>query len=229
MFKINPASNQITSLQAKKFSELGFREREHLQEWIANLPSCLGEELFFSIDQIIPTKDTEEFMIGLADKAQDEIIGVTQEKNRHIVRRKFWAEIISAMNKKSTLYNNISAGKSSWIAAGSGISGVLFSFGATKSYCSVEIYIDRGDIEENEFIFNHLFEQKEKIEEAFGEELAWERLDGKRAYKIKMEQNGNIYESEQWSDMIEFMVDAMVRLENAMRDPLKEIKQQLKK
>ena len=45
MYQINKETNNITRLEQKKFSELGFREREHLQEWIAKNPDALGEEL----------------------------------------------------------------------------------------------------------------------------------------------------------------------------------------
>src|SRR6202035_2536253 len=59
------------------------------------------------IEQIIPTKDVEEFMIGLADKALDEIEGATKEINRHKVLREFWTEIIKAMMTKTSLFQNI--------------------------------------------------------------------------------------------------------------------------
>tara|TARA_Y100000589_G_C27056777_1_gene589678 strand:+ start:854 stop:1042 length:189 start_codon:yes stop_codon:yes gene_type:complete len=44
MFKIDRNTNAITPLEQKSFSSLGFREREHLQEWIAKHPSSLGED-----------------------------------------------------------------------------------------------------------------------------------------------------------------------------------------
>src|SRR6202790_1022838 len=50
-------------------------------------PYSMGEQHFLNIEQIIPTKDVEEFMIGLADKALDEVEGATQEKKRHRARR----------------------------------------------------------------------------------------------------------------------------------------------
>lgn len=45
MFIINRDENNIAPLSRKSFSELGFREREHLQEWIAKKPDILGQEL----------------------------------------------------------------------------------------------------------------------------------------------------------------------------------------
>ena len=43
-------------------------------------PYSMGEQNFLNIEQIIPTKDSEEFMISIADKVREEIEGATEEK-----------------------------------------------------------------------------------------------------------------------------------------------------
>ena len=88
-------------------------------------PYSMGDQHFLNIEQIIPTKDAEEFMIGLADKALDEIEGATEEKNRHKVLREFWTKIIKAIASKTSLFQNISPGTKDWIQAGSGVRGVV--------------------------------------------------------------------------------------------------------
>lgn len=45
MYLINKIENSIEKIKDATFSELGFRERENLQEWIAKNPNVLGEEL----------------------------------------------------------------------------------------------------------------------------------------------------------------------------------------
>ena len=45
MYQIDRTLNRITPIQNKKFSDLGFTERQHLQEWLAYQPDALGEEL----------------------------------------------------------------------------------------------------------------------------------------------------------------------------------------
>jgi hypothetical protein len=45
MFVIDKESNTIKSLTKRTFSELGFKERAHLQEWIISNPEALGEKL----------------------------------------------------------------------------------------------------------------------------------------------------------------------------------------
>lgn len=45
MFAINKSDNSISEIKKCSFHELGFKERENLQEWIAKSPNCFGEDL----------------------------------------------------------------------------------------------------------------------------------------------------------------------------------------
>lgn len=180
-------------------------------------PFAMGDELFLNVEQIIPVKDAEEFTIGLADKAKDEVAGLETEARRHPIRRRFWMEIIRAMNASETrLYQNISPGKESWISAGSGIRGVGFNFGATQRYARAELYIDRGDKAENEALFDRLYADREAIMEQVGQPLEWERLEDRRACRIKIERSADVFDQDQWPEMIRFMVAAMGRLERVL-------------
>ena len=191
-------------------------------------PYSMETQHFLNIEQIIPTKDVEDFMIGIADKSLDEVEGATEEKNRQTIRREFWTEVIGAMASKTALFQNVSPSSKGWISAGSGVRGVWFSFVAGRAFGRVEIYIDRGDGEENTFIYDQLHVQKDRIETAFGGELTWQPLEGKRACRIKSEMAGNMFDRDQWPAMIEFMTGAMVRIENAFREPLGAINQKLR-
>jgi len=164
----------------------------------------------------------------MAEKAQDDIDSQTELKNRHVVRREFWSKLLHAMNAKSTLYQNINPGIYHWIGAGSGIRGLGLNFATTKSYGRAELYIDRGNKEENEYIFDELSKNKDQIEEDFGESLVWEKLETKRACRIKTEASGNVFDKDLWEEMIEFMTDGMVRLDKVLKPSLKSIGEKLK-
>ncbi len=45
MFRVDRSSNRISRLTQKRFGDLALRERDHLQEWLANQPDALGEEV----------------------------------------------------------------------------------------------------------------------------------------------------------------------------------------
>jgi len=107
-------------------------------------PFLLDDQLFLNFDQIIPLKDTEEFTISMAEKTQDDLDSQKELKQRHIYRKEFWNNLLNIMNKKSTLYQNISPSKYHWIGAGSGLRGVGYNFVVSKKYGRVEVYIDHG-------------------------------------------------------------------------------------
>jgi len=66
MYLIDREKNRILKLKQKSFSELKFRERDHLQEWIANDPSSLGEELLIIQKEFNGFNDTNERLDLLA-------------------------------------------------------------------------------------------------------------------------------------------------------------------
>lgn len=66
MYRINRASNRISRLKKVSFSELGFTERNHLQEWVANAPDSLGEELLIIQKEFDGFDDTRERLDLLA-------------------------------------------------------------------------------------------------------------------------------------------------------------------
>ncbi|EUM83362.1 hypothetical protein L347_09401 [Enterobacter sp. MGH 1] len=59
MYKIDRQNNSLKSLMEVSFSSLGFRERDHLQEWLANNPQALTkkddkeDELLMALLQIV--------------------------------------------------------------------------------------------------------------------------------------------------------------------------------
>lgn len=66
MYKISQSDNNITKLEQRLFSDLGFRERDHLQEWIAKNPDVLGEELLIIQKEFQGFNDTKERLDLLA-------------------------------------------------------------------------------------------------------------------------------------------------------------------
>src|ERR1035437_3274057 len=66
MYRINHQTNRITKPKEMSFSELGYTERNHLQEWLANQPDALGEELLIIQKEFDGFNDTNERLDLLA-------------------------------------------------------------------------------------------------------------------------------------------------------------------
>lgn len=180
-------------------------------------PYAMQEQLFLNMEQIIPVKDAEDYIIGLASKAQDELVSNKEEQQIKKLRREFWKELIAASTQKHNLFSSISPNAIHYIAAGSGVGGVRYNFSISRNYGRAEIYIDRGDKTDNKKFFDKLHECKSQVEQLFGGELSWERLDERQASRIKSEMGCDTTDKENWPTLIEFLVDAMYKLEKASR------------
>lgn len=188
-------------------------------------PYKLNEQLFLNMEQIIPIKEAEDFVISMANKSREEVDAQEQNKERHLVRRKFWSEYLKEINKVSSLYQNVNSTKDHWLSAGSGISGVAYTSVSTRNYIRIELAIVGKSQEENKAVFDALYLKKSKIEEEFGSELIWERLDDKKMSRIHCQKNdvGIFNEKEDWKKMFDFMVDVVPRFERAFKKPIQEL------
>ena len=87
MFKINKDGNSIETMASRSFSELGFKERHNLQEWIAKVPSCLGEELLIIQKEFAGFSDTSERLDLLAIDKQGSLSSNRKQIRRYRSRR----------------------------------------------------------------------------------------------------------------------------------------------
>lgn len=193
-------------------------------------PYSFGNQLFLNIEQVIPIKEAEEYTIKMAEKTQEDIETQDELKSRHKTRLEFWKKLLEAINKtENRSFQNINPSKDSWISSSVGMSGVGLNFVISRSYARTELYMSRSIKEENKFIFDELVKSKNEIETEFGENLEWERLDTKKASRIKHEKNGvSLYEKDDWEVMIDFMINSMMKMDKVFKKRLKTINQKLK-
>lgn len=232
--KLNVGNTQRIIMVAAKFR----KEVTSTVLWLINYrlriqcfkvtPYQTEEKKYVHFEQIIPVKDIEEYMISMADKAQSDIAVQEGEKARHRLRHDFWKQLIKKANDAFDLYRNVSPGKENWISGGTGISGASLNSVISRNYARVEVYISRSNKDENKFIFDELKKLQSQIEDDFGSKLIWQRLDDKKASRIKYELSGvSYFNEEDWVKMMDFLVDSMNRLIEAFRTPLKEVRSKL--
>ena len=106
--------------------------------------------------------------------------------------------------------------------------GLGFNYAVRQHSAQVELYIDKGKgcDEENRLIFEALESDKDEVEKAFGEPLEWQSLEGKQACRIRkqIEVGGYRDDEEKWDEIHDVMIDAMIRLEKALRPHIKKIR-----
>ena len=145
---------------------------------------------------------------------------------RYDVRKQFWTQLLELAKSKSKLHSAITPGKYSWIGAGSGKSGISYNYVVWQHESAVELYVDRGkgNDSENKAIFDELLKHKDKIENDFGSALEWQRLDTKRASRIRISFNdGGWKDQDKWNLITTAMVEAMILLEKALKPHIKKL------
>lgn len=119
--------------------------------------------------------------------------GGSQSSERGEAYRKFFQDLIDEIRERYQFTGARVAQPQNWYAFASGIPGISYSFVFVKGRrVRAEIYIDLGEAEWNKTIFDACVKGKEALEAQCGEELAWERLDDRRASRIAMYRAGSI-------------------------------------
>ncbi|MBY7856384.1 DUF4268 domain-containing protein [Vibrio fluvialis] len=192
-------------------------------------PYALDEQLLINIDQIIPTPEAKELMIGINAKEAEEKTTEVVLKNRHSVRREYWEQALEVFQKSDChLFNNISPSKDHWLSAGSGLSGCPYNLIFLQKELRIELCISRSITEENKFLFDELFKYKNEIEQSFGESLEWLRLDDKKQSRIQFSCKADGFNKDNWQDHVTWHLEHMVKLEKALKASLLQVSERLK-
>jgi hypothetical protein len=148
-------------------------------------------------------------------------VGETKKgiSDRYAIRRRFWEGLLERARKKTRLYNTLSPTKDNWIAFASGKRAIYFFTSILEHKATVQLTIDGGDAAENQNIFDHLRVQKTNIEKAFGAPLEWYEPEGVRLRRIIHEVKAGGYRDDEskWPEIQDVIIDAMIRLEKALR------------
>lgn len=160
-------------------------------------------------------------IVGPSEEAREVGEKKKELSERYDLREQFWAQLLKRAKDKSKLHANISPSQHGWIGAGSGKRGLSFNYVILKHEGTVELYIDRGKEagDESKTIFDSLAASQNAVEKEFGEPLEWQRLEGKRACRIKKVISTGGYRDDQsrWPAIQDAMIDAMIRLERALK------------
>jgi Domain of unknown function (DUF4268) len=174
-----------------------------------------GDRTLVDVQQIIPLPEANDYQIQLREKESE---GRKQRAERYDIRKKFWEGVVASAKEKGGRHANIKPGSYSWIGAGSGIRGLGLNLAIKQQTSKAELYIDRGDREENKSIFDQLSEHRMEIEAVFPFALEWQRLEDKRACRIKSVVNGGYKTQEaDWPPIQTALVDRIAALEKALR------------
>lgn len=146
-------------------------------------PYSMGEDLFLQIEQIIPLPETKEYMIDAKEKAKDEKgkSKAVLEKEQRLIE--FWSLLKQDLAKHNINFiERVTPKKSFSIGTWKGRAKFAYCLGRYTN--RVELYMAH---DADKSLFDAMFKYKEEIENKFGKEIIWQRLDNKKASRIKYE------------------------------------------
>jgi len=186
-------------------------------------PYASGDDLFLNVEQIIPTPESRDFMVGMAVKEAEEKSVSDELRNSQRLRLRFWEQALEKIkHSECSLYDNINPGKDHWLSASTGISSVSYALIFAKKEIRVELTFQRADADENTFMFEFMKERKADIEAEFGQPLTWADLPERKACRIQYAKAVDGYDEDNWPAMIDWLSEQIVRFEKTLRKPLKE-------
>lgn len=81
LFRINPESRESERIEEVEFSQLGFQERQDIQEWVAANPSILGEDLLIIGKEFSGFDKTNERLDLLAVDADGKLVVIELKRD----------------------------------------------------------------------------------------------------------------------------------------------------
>lgn len=184
-------------------------------------PFSFGDELMVDIQQIIPTPEAADFMIGMSSKENEEKAVQDTQKKRHKLRLDFWEVALDQLRADGAgLFGSISPTRSHWLSAGSGVRSCPFQLVFLRKEARVQLSFERANAAENKWLFDQLYKQKQQIEAEFGAELIWRRMDDKKQSLIVYSEEFDGYNREAWPDMASWLSSHIQKLERALGERL---------
>ncbi len=192
-------------------------------------PYSLADHLLINIDQIIPTPEAKELMIGINAKKAEEKNTEVVLKSRHNFRQEYWQQALEVFYKSTcTLYDNINPSKDHWLSAGSGLSGCSYNLIFLKKELRIELALSRSIAAENKFLFDYLAELKDEIEGKFESPMDWMRLDNKKMSRVQFCCKADGFNKETWSESVIWHLENMQKFEAVFKIPLQKAAEALK-
>jgi hypothetical protein len=170
-------------------------------------------EVLVDIQQLIPLPDAAEYQTRVGRKRREE----RESVNARIEGRLVWWTDLQAVHERKgwTRHRNVSPRNSPYYVARE--KDWHWAYLLTSSQTGVEIYIYSGA----SALYDELHEKRVAIEAAFQSPLAWHEPDHRGVSKVTFMMDGG-HHSEERAVALEKQVEAMIRLEAALRPYLKD-------
>jgi hypothetical protein len=164
-------------------------------------------------------------IVGPSDATREARKRKRELSGRQAVYYAFWKQLADSATARPEHPFKVAPRRGMYTGTSAGITGVDLNHVILKDRARVHLYIHnggQGGRARNEGIFESLAASKQKIEADFGDELDWvtpETRGGGDAYGVQywIDDIGGLSDEEKWPEIQDAMIDAMIRLEKALR------------
>ena len=185
-------------------------------------PYRMGSEVLIDVTQIIPLPESTDYEVKVRaqEKEKRKVSGLRQE-----TLRKFWKQLIERSRSKTTLYSSRNTTADSLLGVGIGRTGIRLNLSVNKDESTVACYINfPSEAQRSKEAFCLLQQQQDSIHKAFGSELTWQALEGSKGCQIYSTLPGGWKTPDHdWPELHDRMIDCLVRLESALRQPIENL------
>lgn len=139
--------------------------------------------------------------------------------------REFFQPLMDVLREEHKFTNARRAPTDTFYEFSSNFTGIRYSVSITKKGpARTYLYIDKGDKDWNELLFDQLMARKGIIEAHLGESLDWRRLESYRACRILTERQGSIYDDQETLQEIrEWMINQLLAFKRVFGPILAEL------
>ena len=177
-------------------------------------PHRLSDDRFLlNVEQILPLPEADAYQTSVSKLGQLEKLRISGQQQR---RRRFLAQLWQTGLKITRLHENqrpTTQYSSIVVRLRPGIS---LSYIIRKADSRVELHVQRS--ERTEGVFHYLLTHRAEIEQAYGRPLKWRERRERRFLRLQeIIEGGYLSPEESWPSIQEKLVDAMIRLDKAIR------------
>ena len=146
-------------------------------------PYSLGEDLFLQVEQIIPVPEVSEFIIEIKEKAKEDSGKSKKVAETEAELLDFWQHVKARFTEDGVhFFDNVTPRPRFYMGFGSGRARFNMVIGRTVP--RIELYFTKDEDKQN---FDAMTKYSSELNAAFEGRLVWQRLDNKKATRIKLE------------------------------------------
>jgi hypothetical protein len=178
--------------------------------------------VLLDVEQILPLPEASDYQTQVKMKAREQSTKADASQARFDFRARFWASLLALSREKSPIQGHQARGPviASYLVGARIGRGLSLRYRIARETAFVELYIDFGDggKQRNTEALNTFLAHRTQIEKVFEGPLEWQDMPEVRACAIrKVFTDGYSTPEEDWPALQNRMIDAMVRLDRALR------------